>query len=98
MLSSFIDLGLVDGDVIRNGVLSCVQWVGGWGGRGMRVCSLEKLRLWLSEDLSSSKSCQEICKRAYSRLCLISKLKCVGVKTEDIIEIFVESTFLSPDI
>ena len=47
------------------------------------------LGMWISDDLSWSKNCQEICKMAYSRLSLITKLKYVGVQTEDLIEIYI---------
>ena len=47
------------------------------------------LGVWITEDLSWSKNCQEICKKAYSRLSLITKLKYVGVNTEDLIEIYI---------
>ena len=47
------------------------------------------LGMWISEDLSWSKHCQEICKMAYARLSLITKLKYVGVETEDLIEIYI---------
>ena len=47
------------------------------------------LGMWISEDLSWTKNCQEICRKAYSRLSLITKLKYVGVKTEDLVEIYI---------
>ena len=47
------------------------------------------LGMWITEDLSWTKNCQEICKKAYSRLSLITKLKYVGVKTEDLAEIYI---------
>ena len=40
------------------------------------------LGVWISEDLSWAKNCQEICKKAYSRLGMITKLKYVGVSQE----------------
>ena len=49
----------------------------------VKICGL-----WLSEDLSWNKNCQELCKRAFSRLPMISKLKYLGTKTEDLIDIF----------
>ena len=36
------------------------------------------LGLWVSEDLSWTKNCQEICRKAFSRLSMITKLKYVG--------------------
>ena len=47
------------------------------------------LGVWISEDLSCSCNCQEITKRAYSRLFLITKLKYVGVSVEDLIDIYI---------
>ena len=47
------------------------------------------LGMWISEDLSWSKNCQEIAKKAYSRLSLITKLKYVGVNRNDLIDIYI---------
>ena len=47
------------------------------------------LGLWISEDLSWSRNCQEICKKAFSRLSMITKLKYVGVCTEDLLDIYI---------
>ena len=47
------------------------------------------LGVWISEDLSWTKNCQEICKKAYSRLSMITKLKYVGVSTEDLLDIYI---------
>ena len=47
------------------------------------------LGVWISEDLSWSKNCQEICRRAYSRLSMITKLKYVGVSVEDLMDIYI---------
>ena len=46
------------------------------------------LGVWISEDLSWSKNCQEICQKAYSRLSMITKLKYVGVSLEDLLDIY----------
>ena len=43
----------------------------------------------VNEDLTWSANCKEICKRAYSRLSMITKLKYAGVSMEDLIEIYV---------
>ena len=57
--------------------------------------SLEKisvtklLGLWISEDLSWSKNCKEICRKAYSRMSMITKLKYVGVNIQDLLEIYI---------
>ena len=47
------------------------------------------LGLWISEDLTWSKNCQEICQKSYSRLSMITKLKYVGVTTEDLLDIYI---------
>ena len=47
------------------------------------------LGLWISEDLTWSRNCSEICKKAYSRLSMITKLKYAGVSLEDLIEVYV---------
>ena len=47
------------------------------------------LGLWISEDLSWSRNCQEICKKAFSRLSMITKLKYAGVSMEDLIDIYI---------
>ena len=47
------------------------------------------LGIWLSEDLSWAKNSKEICIKAYSRMSMITKLKYVGVKTEDLIDIYI---------
>ena len=39
--------------------------------------------------MSWSKNCQEICRKAYSRLSMITKLKYVGVSRDDLIDIYV---------
>ena len=47
------------------------------------------LGVWISEDLSWERNTKEICRRAYSRLSMLTKLKYVGVSTEDLLEIYV---------
>ena len=52
--------------------------------------SLSKiLGLWISEDLSWDKNTQEMCRKASSRISLLTKLRYVGVSTEDLIDIYV---------
>ena len=57
-----------------------------------RVPVMEILGTWISEDLTWTKNCQEICKKAYSRLSIITKLKYVGVGLKDLIDIYVKSS------
>ena len=47
------------------------------------------LGVWISDDLSWTRNCQEICKKAYSRLSMLTKLKYVGVKIEDLVDIYI---------
>ena len=54
-----------------------------------RVSVSKILGIWISEDLTWTKNCQEICKRAYSRLSMITKLKYAGVCQDDLIDIYV---------
>ena len=49
----------------------------------MKICGV-----WLEEDLSWSKNCDELSRRAYARLPMLSKLKYVGTKTEDLLDIY----------
>ena len=47
------------------------------------------LGLWLTEDAGNwQKNVLEICKKAYGRVAMITKLKYAGVTTEDLIEIY----------
>jgi hypothetical protein len=46
------------------------------------------LGLWIAEDLTWNKNTSEICKKAYSRMKMLTKLKILGTKTEDLIDIY----------
>ena len=47
------------------------------------------LGVWLSEDIGDwTKNTSEICRKAFSRMGMLSKLKYVGVPIEDLIEIY----------
>ena len=54
-----------------------------------RVKVSKLLGIWISENLSWGKNCQEICKKAFSRLSMITKLKYVGVKIEDLLDTYI---------
>ena len=54
-----------------------------------RISVTQLLGVWISEDMSWDKNCKEICKKAYSRLSMITKLKYVGVNTGDLIDIYI---------
>jgi hypothetical protein len=47
------------------------------------------LGVWISEDLSWSRNCQEICRKAFTRFSLITKLRYVGVSREDLLDIYI---------
>ena len=44
--------------------------------------------LWITKDLTWEKNTSEICKKAYTRMRMLTKLKYVGTKTKDLIEIY----------
>ena len=46
------------------------------------------LGLWISKDLSWEKHISEICKKTYPKIKMLTKLKYVGVSTEDLIELY----------
>ena len=47
------------------------------------------LGVWISEDFSWSRNCVEICKKEYSRLSMITKLKYAGVSIDALIDIYI---------
>ena len=54
-----------------------------------RISVTKLLGVWISEDMSWSRNCQEICRKAFSRLSMITKLKYVGICQKDLIDIYV---------
>ena len=50
--------------------------------------AIKLLGVWITEDLSWQLNCEELCKKAYKRVSLLTKLKYVGVKKEDLILIY----------
>ena len=46
------------------------------------------LGVWISEDISWSKNYKEICKKAYSRLSMLPKLKYAGDSLDDLLNIY----------
>ena len=54
-----------------------------------KITETKLLGVWLNEDLTWAKNCTEICKKAFARLSMLTKLKYVGVCTEDLIEIYI---------
>ena len=55
-----------------------------------RIQSVKLVGVLLSENLSWNLNTEELCRKAYSRLCLITKLKYVGVSTEDLIDVYIK--------
>jgi hypothetical protein len=47
------------------------------------------LGVWLTEDLSFEYNTKQICIKAYQRVSMLTKLKYVGVSTEDLINIYI---------
>ena len=47
------------------------------------------LGMWISEDMSWSRNCREIARKAYARLSMITKLKYVGVSRADLLDIYI---------
>ena len=47
------------------------------------------LGVWISKDLTWSRNTAEICKKSYSRLSMITKLKYVGVPIEELLDIYI---------
>ena len=59
-------------------------------GDNLQKISVTKLLgVWIAEDMSWSKNCQEICRKAFSRISMITKLKYVGTCQEDLVDIYV---------
>ena len=55
-----------------------------------RIPVSKVLGIWISKDVGNwERNTTEICKKAYARISMLTKLKYVGVKTEDLLEIYV---------
>ena len=54
-----------------------------------QVNEVKLLGVWLSDDLSWARNTSELCKKAYSRISMISKLKYVGVPIDDLFNVYV---------
>ena len=54
-----------------------------------QVKAIKLLGVWITKDLSLNLNCQEMIKKAYSRITLLTKLKYVGTKTEDLLNVYV---------
>ena len=53
-----------------------------------RISEVKILGLYISDDLSWTRNCKEICIKAYSRVQMLTKLKYVGIKTEDLLDVY----------
>ena len=47
------------------------------------------LGVWLSEDLSFERNTREICRKAYMRVSMLTKLKYIGIQTEELLNIYI---------
>ena len=52
------------------------------------VKQVKLLGVWLSNDLSWDRNTSEVCKRAYARIPMLSKLKYAGVPIDDLINVY----------
>ena len=50
--------------------------------------AFKMLGIWIQEDLGWEKNTKEICKKAYARVSVLSKLKYAGISIEDLIIIY----------
>ena len=58
---------------------------------GTLLENIEEIKLlgvWITNDLSWTKNTEELCKKAFARISMITKLMYVGVSTEDLLEIY----------
>ena len=56
------------------------------------VTETKLVGVWISSNLSWEKNTTELCKKAYGRVSMITKLMYVGVQTEDLLSIY--TTFI----
>ena len=54
-----------------------------------RVEEVKIVGVWLSTWLDWDRNTREVCRRAYARLTMLTKLKYVGVPKEDLINIYI---------
>ena len=53
-----------------------------------RVSEITIMGVWFNEKLDWSTNTSNICRKAYSRIRILTKLKYVGTKTNDLVEIY----------
>ena len=54
-----------------------------------KVSATKLLGVWISEDLDWELNSSEQCKKAYSQISLLCKLKYVGISTQDLLKTFI---------
>ena len=54
-----------------------------------RLNAVKICGVWLTENLTWNLNTQELCKKAYARISMLTKLKYVGVSIDDLIEVYV---------
>ena len=54
-----------------------------------RIEETKLLGVWLTTYLDWTKNTKEICRKAYARMSMLTKLKYVGVGEEDLLEIYI---------
>ena len=59
-----------------------------------RLSVIKLLGIWLEEDMSWEKNTREICKKAFSRVPMLSKLKYAGIIRDDLLDIY--KLFIQP--
>ena len=60
-----------------------------------RLSVIKLLGIWLDEDISWNTNTKEICKRAFSRMSMLSRLKYAGISRDDLLliyKLFIRST------
>ena len=54
-----------------------------------KIQAYKLLGIWITEDLSWEFNTKEMCRKAYSRIAMLTKLKYIGTSTDDLIEIYI---------
>ena len=54
-----------------------------------RIEAVKLVGVWLTTYLDWEKNTKELCKKAYARITMLTKLKYVGVKTEELVNIYI---------
>ena len=53
-----------------------------------QVRAIKLLGVWITEDLTWQRNCQELCKKAYARVSMLTKLKYVGTSKDDLLTVY----------